>query len=189
MCTRPRPRSRGRCAKASSTSANRPRPARHRRRPRQRTRCPTEHAACGLGYRVPPIVAACRAWPRQRRRSRRRGVGKSTLLRKIESLEHDAENDVVFVDIETLRDRPYARRADRAARRPQGRAQARGLVSARSACHGFPGTETASETHGHPSPPARPATGSATDGARTPISRCGHVCRRADWVPSIWPTA
>jgi hypothetical protein len=53
MCTRPRPRSRGRCAKASSTSANRPRPARHRRRPRQRTRCPTEHAACGIGYRVP----------------------------------------------------------------------------------------------------------------------------------------
>ena len=37
----------------------------------------------------------------------RRGVGKSTLLRKIESLGDEAKNAVVFVDIETLRDRPY----------------------------------------------------------------------------------
>ncbi len=37
----------------------------------------------------------------------RRGVGKSTLLRKIESIGDEAENVVVFVDIETLRDRPY----------------------------------------------------------------------------------
>lgn len=37
----------------------------------------------------------------------RRGVGKSTLLRKIESSGNDAERIVVFVDIETLRDRPY----------------------------------------------------------------------------------
>lgn len=37
----------------------------------------------------------------------RRGVGKSTLLRKIESIGGTAENVVVFVDIETLRDRPY----------------------------------------------------------------------------------
>ena len=36
----------------------------------------------------------------------RRGVGKSTLLRKIESQEQ-AESNVVFVDIETLRSRPY----------------------------------------------------------------------------------
>jgi len=36
----------------------------------------------------------------------RRGVGKSTLLRKIES-EEEAESNVVFVDIETLRSRPY----------------------------------------------------------------------------------
>lgn len=37
----------------------------------------------------------------------RRGVGKSTLLRKIESIGDEVENVVVFVDIETLRDRPY----------------------------------------------------------------------------------
>jgi hypothetical protein len=37
----------------------------------------------------------------------RRGVGKSTLLRKIESLGDEAERVVVFVDVETLRDRPY----------------------------------------------------------------------------------
>jgi hypothetical protein len=36
----------------------------------------------------------------------RRGVGKSTLLRKIESQEQP-ESNVVFVDIETLRSRPY----------------------------------------------------------------------------------
>lgn len=36
----------------------------------------------------------------------RRGVGKSTLLRKIES-QQKAESNVVFVDIETLRSRPY----------------------------------------------------------------------------------
>jgi hypothetical protein len=36
----------------------------------------------------------------------RRGVGKSTLLRKIESQEQP-ETNVVFVDIETLRSRPY----------------------------------------------------------------------------------
>jgi hypothetical protein len=36
----------------------------------------------------------------------RRGVGKSTLLRKIESQERTKSN-VVFVDIETLRSRPY----------------------------------------------------------------------------------
>jgi hypothetical protein len=36
----------------------------------------------------------------------RRGVGKSTLLRKIESQEQ-AESNVIFVDIETLRSRPY----------------------------------------------------------------------------------
>jgi hypothetical protein len=37
----------------------------------------------------------------------RRGVGKSTLLRKIESREGESQSAVVFVDIETLRDRPY----------------------------------------------------------------------------------
>ncbi|MEJ7787566.1 MAG: hypothetical protein WKF96_22400, partial [Solirubrobacteraceae bacterium] len=37
----------------------------------------------------------------------RRGVGKSTLLRKIESREQEAQSTVIFVDIETLRDRPY----------------------------------------------------------------------------------
>jgi hypothetical protein len=37
----------------------------------------------------------------------RRGVGKSTLLRKIESLAGDTHGDVIFVDIETLRGRPY----------------------------------------------------------------------------------
>lgn len=37
----------------------------------------------------------------------RRGVGKSTLLRKIESLGPEAHGDVIFVDIETLRGRPY----------------------------------------------------------------------------------
>lgn len=36
----------------------------------------------------------------------RRGVGKSTLLRKIQSQEQ-IESNVVFVDIETLRSRPY----------------------------------------------------------------------------------
>lgn len=36
----------------------------------------------------------------------RRGVGKSTLLRKIESLDQSGV-DVIFVDIETLRGRPY----------------------------------------------------------------------------------
>lgn len=36
----------------------------------------------------------------------RRGVGKSTLLRKIESLDETGV-DVIFVDIETLRGRPY----------------------------------------------------------------------------------
>ena len=37
----------------------------------------------------------------------RRGVGKSTLLRKIESLGPGAHGDVIYVDIETLRGRPY----------------------------------------------------------------------------------
>jgi len=37
----------------------------------------------------------------------RRGVGKSTLLRKIESLGKEAESAVVFIDVETLRNRPY----------------------------------------------------------------------------------
>src|SRR5881275_282120 len=37
----------------------------------------------------------------------RRGVGKSTLLRKIESLGRETESAVVFVDVETLRNRPY----------------------------------------------------------------------------------
>ncbi|HYM54175.1 MAG TPA: P-loop NTPase fold protein, partial [Solirubrobacteraceae bacterium] len=37
----------------------------------------------------------------------RRGVGKSTLLRKIESLAPSSHGDVMFVDIETLRGRPY----------------------------------------------------------------------------------
>lgn len=37
----------------------------------------------------------------------RRGVGKSTLLRKIESIGDQEQSIVVFVDIETLRDRPY----------------------------------------------------------------------------------
>jgi energy-coupling factor transporter ATP-binding protein EcfA2 len=37
----------------------------------------------------------------------RRGVGKSTLLRKIESLGPDIHGEVIFVDIETLRGRPY----------------------------------------------------------------------------------
>lgn len=37
----------------------------------------------------------------------RRGVGKSTLLRKIESLGPNGHGDVIFVDIETLRGRPY----------------------------------------------------------------------------------
>jgi energy-coupling factor transporter ATP-binding protein EcfA2 len=37
----------------------------------------------------------------------RRGVGKSTLLRKIESLGQASESAVVFVDVETLRNRPY----------------------------------------------------------------------------------
>lgn len=37
----------------------------------------------------------------------RRGVGKSTLLRKIESLSPSEKRDVIFVDIETLRQRPY----------------------------------------------------------------------------------
>lgn len=37
----------------------------------------------------------------------RRGVGKSTLLRKIESLGTETESAVVFVDVETLRNRPY----------------------------------------------------------------------------------
>lgn len=37
----------------------------------------------------------------------RRGVGKSTLLRKIESLGKDTRTEVIFVDIETLRGRPY----------------------------------------------------------------------------------
>lgn len=37
----------------------------------------------------------------------RRGVGKSTLLRKIESLGPKSHGDVIFVDIETLRGRPY----------------------------------------------------------------------------------
>ena len=37
----------------------------------------------------------------------RRGVGKSTLLRKIETSEQEPNSEVVFVDIETLRDRPY----------------------------------------------------------------------------------
>lgn len=37
----------------------------------------------------------------------RRGVGKSTLLRKIESLDSGGHGDVIFVDIETLRGRPY----------------------------------------------------------------------------------
>jgi len=37
----------------------------------------------------------------------RRGVGKSTLLRKIESAGDETDSVVVFVDIETLRDRPY----------------------------------------------------------------------------------
>jgi hypothetical protein len=37
----------------------------------------------------------------------RRGVGKSTLLRKIESLGQESDSAVVFVDVETLRKRPY----------------------------------------------------------------------------------
>jgi hypothetical protein len=38
----------------------------------------------------------------------RRGVGKSTLLRKIESLApQDAHGDVIFLDVETLGGRPY----------------------------------------------------------------------------------
>jgi hypothetical protein len=37
----------------------------------------------------------------------RRGVGKSTLLRKIESAATDSDVEVIFVDIETLRGRPY----------------------------------------------------------------------------------
>jgi hypothetical protein len=37
----------------------------------------------------------------------RRGVGKSTLLRKIQSLGPKGDREVVFVDIETLRGRPY----------------------------------------------------------------------------------
>ena len=37
----------------------------------------------------------------------RRGVGKSTLVRKVESLEDGGPGDVIFVDIETLRGRPY----------------------------------------------------------------------------------
>jgi hypothetical protein len=37
----------------------------------------------------------------------RRGVGKSTLLRKIESLGKATGTEVIFVDIETLRGRPY----------------------------------------------------------------------------------
>lgn len=37
----------------------------------------------------------------------RRGVGKSTLLRKIESLDQEGAPYVIFVDIETLRGRPY----------------------------------------------------------------------------------
>lgn len=37
----------------------------------------------------------------------RRGVGKSTLLRKIESLGRETESAVVFIDVETLRNRPY----------------------------------------------------------------------------------
>jgi hypothetical protein len=37
----------------------------------------------------------------------RRGVGKSTLVRKVESLEKGGPGDVIFVDIETLRGRPY----------------------------------------------------------------------------------
>jgi hypothetical protein len=37
----------------------------------------------------------------------RRGVGKSTLLRKVESGGKDSQRDVIFVDIETLRGRPY----------------------------------------------------------------------------------
>jgi hypothetical protein len=37
----------------------------------------------------------------------RRGVGESTLLRKIAGSEQDAKRAVVFIDIETLRGRPY----------------------------------------------------------------------------------
>lgn len=37
----------------------------------------------------------------------RRGVGKSTLVRKVESLDQGGPGDVIFVDIETLRGRPY----------------------------------------------------------------------------------
>ncbi len=37
----------------------------------------------------------------------RRGVGKSTLVRKVESLEENGPGDVLFIDIETLRGRPY----------------------------------------------------------------------------------
>lgn len=37
----------------------------------------------------------------------RRGVGKSSLLRKIEDSGTDTDVAVVFIDIETLRDRPY----------------------------------------------------------------------------------
>jgi ABC-type lipoprotein export system ATPase subunit len=43
-----------------------------------------------------------------------RGVGKSTLLREIECREQETDSAVVFVDIETLRDRPAERRARRA---------------------------------------------------------------------------
>jgi len=37
----------------------------------------------------------------------RRGVGKSTLLRKIESVGEENDSAVVFIDVETLRNRPY----------------------------------------------------------------------------------
>jgi hypothetical protein len=37
----------------------------------------------------------------------RRGVGKSTLVRKVEALEDGGPGDVLFIDIETLRGRPY----------------------------------------------------------------------------------
>ncbi len=37
----------------------------------------------------------------------RRGVGKSSLLRKIQSIGDKSDKVIVFVDIETLRDRPY----------------------------------------------------------------------------------
>ena len=58
---------------------------------------------------VPPRIGILEETASRRHRFvlGRRGVGKSTLLRKIESSEQESNSAVVFVDIETLRDRPY----------------------------------------------------------------------------------